>query len=446
LPFAFLLYNLPERRFTVSDSNPKDFPPDDFGMTTPGIRMPKSSYPSPQPPEEVDDWAKTNYNFSPKQSPPADEWGKTAVNINVPRSQPPEDEFGKTFIPGGQPRGGRGKDADWGATQTNINVPRYDRGEEDFGGGRREAEYKSTMPYFQLPEAERAKYQNLPPGASAAGEAKQDAKKGGVPTWLWATAGLGGLFIFSLAMIGLIWYFFSPKNDFELIVKGAPEGSDIFVDGLRWNLTSADGSYELRGLRVGEIKTIEIRRAGFECKPQQIQGERGVPRKEMVAQCTQKDVKVTPPPDDCANIKKGDFAKAGKCANDALDRLKDPIDPAELLKAMNLYIINFPTGKYEIVRPEDKAFIQKAAGYIQKLKPGVVIEVGGHTDNVGSKASNQVLSDNRAKSVRDALVAAGVNPSMLTTRGYGDSKPKASNDTDDGKFQNRRIEYSAIIQ
>ena len=76
----------------------------------------------------------------------------------------------------------------------------------------------------------------------------------------------------------------------------------------------------------------------------------------------------------------------------------------------------------------------------------MVIEVGGHTDNVGNKASNQALSDNRAKSVKTALVGFGVKEAILQTRGYGDAKPKASNDTDDGKFQNRRIEYSAIIR
>ena len=175
-----------------------------------------------------------------------------------------------------------------------------------------------------------------------------------------------------------------------------------------------------------------------------ITGENGTP-KEMVAQCTQ-DAVVAQVNTDCDKIKKGDFAKAAKCANDALDNLKEPINIDDLLKAMNLYIINFPSGKYDIVKPEDKAFIQKAAGFMQKLPPSVVVEVGGHTDNVGSKASNQVLSDNRAKSVKTALVAAGVKDTMLQTKGYGDSKPKPGNTNanDDEKFQNRRIEYSKV--
>jgi outer membrane protein OmpA-like peptidoglycan-associated protein len=403
----------------VSNSNrdPKDFPSD----------------------EPIDDWGKTNYNFSSKQSPPADEWGKTAVNINVPRGQP-EDDFGKTMPPS-QPR----RDNNWDATQANINIPRNNYEQESSrGGGRGEPEYGATTPYFQLPESERAKYQNLPPAEPPQTGAENNKKKGGIPTWLWAVGGLSGLFLFAVAAIFLVWYFFIPKTGFELIVKGAPAGSEIFVDGQRWSLSTAEGTYRLPGLKSGEQKIIEIKHAGFKCEPQKISGENGS-SKEMIAQCVA--IAVTPPvTDDCGNIKKGDFAKAAKCANAALDNLKDPFTVEDLLKAMNLYIINFPSGKYDIVKPEDKAFIQKAAGYIQKLPPNVVIEVGGHTDNVGKKPSNQILSDNRAKSVKTALIAAGVKETVLQTKGYGDSKPKPGNTNanEDEKFQNRRIEYSKL--
>jgi outer membrane protein OmpA-like peptidoglycan-associated protein len=54
------------------------------------------------------------------------------------------------------------------------------------------------------------------------------------------------------------------------------------------------------------------------------------------------------------------------------------------------------------------------------------------------------LSQQRADAVRDALVSSGVPAAMLTTRGYGDTKPRAQNDTEYGRFQNRRIEYSVV--
>lgn len=398
-----------------SNRNPKDFPPD------------------------AEDWGKTNYNFDPKQSPSADEWGKTDVNMNVPRGQP-DDDFGKTMPP---PSGQSGRDGgDYGATQVNIKLPQSDYGQSDDFGREKQAEYGATMPYFQLPESERAKYQNLPPAAPSAAEAEKNKKKGGVPSWVWASGGLAAMFLFALVVLALVYFVFLRKTGFELTVKGAPTGSDIFVDGQRWNLSSADGSYKLPGLKAGEIKTIEIKRDGYSCQPQKITGDNGVP-KEMVAQCTQNAAAVVPV-NDCANIRKGDFAKAAKCANDALDNLKEPYSVDDLLKAMNLYIINFPSGDHRIIKPEDKAFVTKAAGYMQKLPASVVVEVGGHTDNIGSKPYNQGLSERRANSVKDALIAAGVKPAMLQTKGYGDSTPKVSNDTDDGKFQNRRIQYSAL--
>jgi outer membrane protein OmpA-like peptidoglycan-associated protein len=70
--------------------------------------------------------------------------------------------------------------------------------------------------------------------------------------------------------------------------------------------------------------------------------------------------------------------------------------------------------------------------------------VGGHTDNVGGDAYNQTLSENRANAVKDILVRYGVNAAGLQTRGYGSTKPKFDNNTDQGKFLNRRIQYSPV--
>ena len=149
-------------------------------------------------------------------------------------------------------------------------------------------------------------------------------------------------------------------------------------------------------------------------------------------------------PNDCANIKNSDFAKSSKCANDALDNLKERISVDDLIKAMNMYIISFPVGRFDILKTEDIAFLQRAAGLIQKLPSSVIIEVSAYTDNVGFSVSNQALSENRAKAVKAVLVALGVKESVLRAKGYGDSKPIASNNTDDGRFQNRRIEYSVL--
>lgn len=90
------------------------------------------------------------------------------------------------------------------------------------------------------------------------------------------------------------------------------------------------------------------------------------------------------------------------------------------------------------------AALQKGANFIKRLPQGVVLEVGGHTDNVGNAASNQTLSDARAASVKSVLVKFGVADATLQTRGYGPSKPVDTNDTDNGRYHNRRIEYSIV--
>ena len=73
-----------------------------------------------------------------------------------------------------------------------------------------------------------------------------------------------------------------------------------------------------------------------------------------------------------------------------------------------------------------------------------VVEVAGHTDNVGSDAYNQTLSVQRATSVANYLQGKGVNRERLITTGAGESRPIASNDTDAGRAQNRRVEITLV--
>jgi len=110
---------------------------------------------------------------------------------------------------------------------------------------------------------------------------------------------------------------------------------------------------------------------------------------------------------------------------------------------MNLAIINFPTGSAEITA-ESMDVIRRSATVIKGMPPGSRIEIGGHTDNTGDPASNLTLSQRRADAVKNALVSNGVAPDVLITKGYGDSQPRASNDSEFGRFQNRRIEYAVI--
>jgi outer membrane protein OmpA-like peptidoglycan-associated protein len=98
----------------------------------------------------------------------------------------------------------------------------------------------------------------------------------------------------------------------------------------------------------------------------------------------------------------------------------------------------FDTGKYSL-KPGAREKLAKVAGILLAY-PGLNIEVGGYTDNVGGDAMNQTLSENRAGSVRDYLVQEGVSTGSVSSRGFGNTLPVASNENSAGRQQNRRVE------
>jgi len=114
-----------------------------------------------------------------------------------------------------------------------------------------------------------------------------------------------------------------------------------------------------------------------------------------------------------------------------------PIDVGETIILRNIF---FDTGKYNL-KPESVSELKKLLEFMEH-NPALKIEIGGHTDNVGGEAYNLELSENRAKSVFDFLTQRGIEPSRLTYRGFGYSKPIATNDTQDGRAKNRRTEIS----
>lgn len=98
----------------------------------------------------------------------------------------------------------------------------------------------------------------------------------------------------------------------------------------------------------------------------------------------------------------------------------------------------FDTGKYSL-KPGAREKLAKVAGILLAY-PGLNIEVGGYTDNVGGDSMNQTLSENRANSVRDYLVQEGVATGSVSSKGFGNTMPVASNDNSAGRQQNRRVE------
>ena len=126
-----------------------------------------------------------------------------------------------------------------------------------------------------------------------------------------------------------------------------------------------------------------------------------------------------------------------------IEGMKQDIAAGEMLEALNktgsiaLYI-NFETGK-SIIKPESQTIIDQV---VQLLKENTALKISveGHTDNVGTVQANQTLSENRAKAVMNAIAAKGIDKSRLVSKGWGQSKSIADNNTDEGKAKNRRVE------
>lgn len=104
--------------------------------------------------------------------------------------------------------------------------------------------------------------------------------------------------------------------------------------------------------------------------------------------------------------------------------------------------VNFDFNKATL-RPESSSVLQKAAATLQSL-PQLKIEVQGHTDNVGDDAYNARLSEQRAEAVLTWLAGHGVAANRLSSKGYGKSKPIATNDSDEGRARNRRVDLACV--
>lgn len=107
--------------------------------------------------------------------------------------------------------------------------------------------------------------------------------------------------------------------------------------------------------------------------------------------------------------------------------------------AYRLNDINFATNSYEL---SDKAkFIIEEFSEFLKINPTIKIAIHGHTDDVGNDEDNLLLSENRARAVYEYLVNLGIQAERMTYKGFGETKPLASNKTEQGRAQNRRTEF-----
>ncbi len=122
-----------------------------------------------------------------------------------------------------------------------------------------------------------------------------------------------------------------------------------------------------------------------------------------------------------------------------MHKIKDITSGKLSIKLNNVF---FETNSYQL-KKESYPELNRLAKFI-KANPKLKIEIAGHTDNTGSSQYNLRLSKKRANAIKRYLVSKGCNPNQLITKGYGETRPIADNSTEEGKKQNRRVEFKVI--
>lgn len=119
-----------------------------------------------------------------------------------------------------------------------------------------------------------------------------------------------------------------------------------------------------------------------------------------------------------------------------------PLDRVEVGSRVVLNNVFFDLDS-DRLRPESRVELDRVAEFLD-IHQGVEVEIGGHTDNTGTSAYNQALSERRAEAVAGYLVSRGIEPARITWQGYGDRQPAAENDTESGRAMNRRTELRIL--
>ncbi|MBK8981920.1 MAG: OmpA family protein [Ignavibacteria bacterium] len=140
-----------------------------------------------------------------------------------------------------------------------------------------------------------------------------------------------------------------------------------------------------------------------------------------------------------------DGVEVGRGTNplDPSDDLPKPVEePIKVGQVITLEGINFETNRSDISSfAED--ILEKALGYMRD-NPNLEVEISGHTDITGSREHNMGLSERRAESVKAWFVSKGISPSRIITVGYGPDQPVDTNETEEGRFRNRRIDFKRL--
>lgn len=118
-----------------------------------------------------------------------------------------------------------------------------------------------------------------------------------------------------------------------------------------------------------------------------------------------------------------------------------PPEPTEVIELRDR--VQFETDS-AVLLPQSKSVLDDVVQNLEDHPEILKVRIEGHTDSTSTPAHNQTLSEARAASVKAYLVSKGIDGGRLTTQGYGQDKPIGDNSTEDGRFQNRRVEFHIV--
>jgi outer membrane protein OmpA-like peptidoglycan-associated protein len=133
----------------------------------------------------------------------------------------------------------------------------------------------------------------------------------------------------------------------------------------------------------------------------------------------------------------------GREVKNGTDPLKADVLKVEQGTPIVLEGVNFETNKY-VILPSSEDVLMKAYNTLRTHPEIKLIEISGHTDDVGNATQNMTLSKNRAKAVKDWLVQKGIDGNRINTVGFGKTKPSVPNTSPENRFKNRRIEFNIL--
>jgi outer membrane protein OmpA-like peptidoglycan-associated protein len=235
----------------------------------------------------------------------------------------------------------------------------------------------------------------------------------------------------------------------ERRVEGDMIRAKATIDTAQTGVAQAQGQEYVNGMSAVALRTVQIAQQN----DQRVQAQRAadslhearLTKQLALAHVQQKSLEAQ---NAVANARADSLRKAADAANaqlgKAMAQLQSLVTEITNLKetsrglVISLSDILFDVGKATL-KPGAEASVRKISAVLQQY-PNHQISVEGYTDSQGSDTFNQKLSEDRANSVKQILIGGGVDPVLISSKGFGKAKPVASNDTPEGRQANRRVE------